>query len=247
MYKAGLILFISLFSITACALQTPIEPDVLGPSEIFFVQSATGGFLNTTLDPMILELRDLSPNVIWFADRPERQSGAIRVIDFINRWRSYGFGSDAPNAALHAVSTNGAYAATIAITLRNPQYDSVNDSIKYEVTPLDGMNLDGLEGKLAEATLFIDGAVPTISIAGRVTTSDGESLPGVIVTAKSTNITTITNESGDYNLTFKIVSADHEVEFSTTGFSAVIKIVNQSTNNLNIVMTEELQIGSESK
>src|SRR5262245_45880194 len=47
-----------------------------------------------------LTLRGVSPQVVWFSDRPARQSGHIPVGEFVEAWAGYGFVKDPPEAAL---------------------------------------------------------------------------------------------------------------------------------------------------
>ncbi len=47
-----------------------------------------------------LTLRKVNPQVVWFSDRPARQSGHIPVGGFARSWEGFGFVEDPPNAAL---------------------------------------------------------------------------------------------------------------------------------------------------
>lgn len=57
--------------------------------------------------------------VHWFTDRPQRASGTMSTADLSRKWKSYGFTSDKPNAAL--VVTSGAREVTTIVELGQPR------------------------------------------------------------------------------------------------------------------------------
>lgn len=79
-------------------------------------------------------------------------------------------------------------------------------------------------------------------ISGKVTSPDGESLPGVSVLIKGSNTGTVTDTEGSYKLT--VPSGDAVVVFSFIGFSQEeITVGNQTV--IDIILTPSLESLSE--
>jgi hypothetical protein len=73
--------------------------------------TAVKGKKNTYL----MTLRGASDHVIWFADRPARQSGFLPTAGFVSSWAGYGFAEDPPNVALVTRDRSGATDTVVAV------------------------------------------------------------------------------------------------------------------------------------
>src|SRR4028119_577792 len=64
--------------------------------------------------------------------------------------------------------------------------------------------------------------LPTGTVSGRVTSAEGEALPGVTVSVSSSSLqgtrTTVTSENGEYNIPL-LPPGEYEVSFELEGFS----------------------------
>lgn len=90
--------------LTGAALALAFGATVAGAEEaklqLMFVQSSAG----STADPdaQTLRLTDVTPQALYFSDRPERVAGHIPMDDCPSYWRegADNFGEDPPNATL---------------------------------------------------------------------------------------------------------------------------------------------------
>jgi hypothetical protein len=147
-------------------------------ASVLFTQSATSGSLTSAAgNRMTLTLRGVAPQVIWFQDRPERHAGHISATAFVSHWRSFGFQSDAPNAALTLLNAPDNADTVVVELLRPPRYNSAQGTLTYEVrllsqTPdrLDDFGADvdaAVPSRFGVASLFIDDAQAPIAGVGR--------------------------------------------------------------------------------
>jgi hypothetical protein len=118
--------------------------------ELLFVQSASGVVFKDS-KPATLILKNVSPTVIFFADRPQRVAGHVAMPGFLKAWNesSESFSDDPPNANLSIVGDGKV--TNVVVELLNPQYDG--SDLTYDVTVLEG-ELPATAGTTA---LFIDG------------------------------------------------------------------------------------------
>ncbi len=106
---AGIVVAIAATVLAACGTSNDARSGSSGPtaakaptpgllfvveSERATARSGTGGSAIT------LTMGQLEPDMTWFSDRPGRQVGHGHPIDLVYRWKTFGFASDPPNAAL---------------------------------------------------------------------------------------------------------------------------------------------------
>ncbi|MBU0455278.1 MAG: hypothetical protein KKA99_00630 [Gammaproteobacteria bacterium] len=157
-----------IYSITALAL--PTSPSKNPPLQLLFIQEAK----IAELTPMQqtgqyqLTLKQVSPRVIYFSDRPHRVVGQTTTSKFINAWNknSDSFAKNNPNAALHyatfeASNKHGIH--TTVYKLQKPVYNKAAHTLTYQVTPLQ------TDFALAHITyhdpvLFIDSFIPSCGV-----------------------------------------------------------------------------------
>ena len=101
----------------------------------------------------VLTLTGMNSKVIWFTDRPERQSGVAYTDAFIANWPmgDDDFEVDPPNAVLVGENADGEE-FEIAMELMNPEWNQ--DILTLRVLPLGEALPDKLG--LSAAHLFID-------------------------------------------------------------------------------------------
>lgn len=115
-----------------------------------------------------LTLRDPSPFVTVFSDRPERRAYRVDAERFVDSWAAYGFEEDPPNAALEAADAPPGQDLMI-VELSDPE---LTDSGRITYTARQGTEQSSHKASfqreaddLAEATierpmLFIDSGTP---------------------------------------------------------------------------------------
>jgi hypothetical protein len=104
---------------------------------LLYVQTAGSG----TFEPIAgssskfrLVLNDVSPNVVYFSDRPNRLAGQVSTTHFLKR---IGFGGDLnPNAAID-IQGAPSDSDVIVAALSRPAYDRRSKTLSYEITVLD--------------------------------------------------------------------------------------------------------------
>lgn len=114
---------------------------------LLYVLNAGGG--SQTGD--VLRLTEVSGRVVFFSDRPARNSGQQSVQEFVAGWTSNGFSTDPPNADLQVGV--GSQATGYLLELRDPVYDATTDTLTFRVTSLDGRPAPAQFGA---AVLFVD-------------------------------------------------------------------------------------------
>ena len=116
--------------------------------------TARTGTMSKTAKGYSLVLHQVSPQILWFTDRPNRKSGMIPTHGFIGHWHKL-YQGDAPNIGLvHAglaSNTNG-IATPMAMELSNPVVNG--SSIRFKVKMLEGDRVK--LGKLKDLAIFID-------------------------------------------------------------------------------------------
>jgi len=115
--------------------------------QMLFVQTAK----SATLADGKLTLQGISPNTVFFSDRPERVAGHLATSEMIPLWGEGkdSFTKDPPNATLSAFGGDGKV-MNVVVELRNPALDG--DKMSYDVKVLQGKMPPKAEG----ASLFID-------------------------------------------------------------------------------------------
>jgi hypothetical protein len=122
---------------------------------VFFVQSAKS--VEFDAGSGILTLKDVSPVMIWFTDRPQHLAGHEMVQDFVGNW---GQGKDSfavnpPNATLSIFE--GDHVQDAVVVLSDPRLKG-NDLV-YHVDLLEGQ----IPATAGISTLFIDSAVRRVA------------------------------------------------------------------------------------
>lgn len=120
--------------------------------QLMFVQLADSVEIDATAHT--LRLVDVGPQTLYFADRPERIAGHVKMDVFLEEWTAKAgadnFGADPPNATL-SVYEPGADNNTVAVVeISDPKVDGSDLVYTYEV-------IEGTLPATGEATsLFID-------------------------------------------------------------------------------------------
>ena len=134
---------------------------------MLFAATADGGTMEAVegTSRFELTLNGVTPQVVWFSDRPARQSGHIPVGELVESWEGYGFVEDPPNAALAVMGADDGQ-DTVVVELGSPELDEQQNTVRFAAEVLDeatgnlshlASDLDqSVEGTFGPATLFID-------------------------------------------------------------------------------------------
>jgi thioredoxin 1 len=137
-------------------------------TSLLFTQSASSG----TFGPedggrRELTLRGVSPETVWFEDRPGRRAGQRATGAFVRDWAQMGFVKDAPNAALDVLSATDEANTVVVELIGRPRYDAARRTLRYSVRVLDdqtgpgGLRADPTVPRTFDAaSLFIDNSPP---------------------------------------------------------------------------------------
>lgn len=134
-----------------------------------------------TADRYTLTIADTDPSIVWFTDRPARQSGVATLERFAAEWAPGGpFATDPPNAAIVLHATVGT-TDTIVVELSTLSADATSRTITSEVRVLSRTETNELTGNLAYYGQRDDptgiparlGAITLFVDPGPVTTSGG--------------------------------------------------------------------------
>lgn len=121
-----------------------------GTADFLFVQTAKT--MSYTPNANRLSLEGISPETLFFSDRPERIAGNMETTRFVPFWSegTDSFLSDPPNADL-SILENGVLRQTV-VELRDPSIEDDGDRLVYTVRIIKGdMPVEG-----ADPSLFID-------------------------------------------------------------------------------------------
>jgi microcystin-dependent protein len=135
---------------------------------VLFAFNAKSGSLDPQhKDRFTLVLRGLDERGLWFADRPNRDSGTVPTRGFFGKWTRLGFAADPPNAAL-TIEGAPEDEDAVALELEDPRFRRSSESVRLDVRVLEGPSagLAHLVSKLDEdvdrefgrASLFVDNA-----------------------------------------------------------------------------------------
>lgn len=135
--------------------------------EYLFVQTAKKAEIKATQTDRTytLTFKDISPYVVYFTDRPNRETGHLSMQEYLTTWKNGAdtFAKSAPNAALEGVKfagiKNGMEAVSYTFALSQPVYNEKANTLAYTVTLLSGEKVLTKEqlGKMRRPVLFIDG------------------------------------------------------------------------------------------
>lgn len=119
---------------------------------LMFVQLADKVKIDTVAKT--LRLVDVGPQTLYFADRPERLAGHIRMDAFLEEWTTKAgadnFGADPPNATLSIYEPGKADNTLAVVEISNPKLDG--EDLVYNYTLIDGT----LPASGEATSLFID-------------------------------------------------------------------------------------------
>jgi hypothetical protein len=105
-------------------------------SNRLYVAAAESGTLTPTENgsEFIITLNQVWTDVLWFTDRPERETGENATTDYVGYLWSFIYGDVAPNAVIkfHVAGAN----AGLFVALGKPDYDSGAGILKFKVTVL---------------------------------------------------------------------------------------------------------------
>jgi uncharacterized protein YjbI with pentapeptide repeats len=172
MARRSAIVGVAVTCVIALGAQTaPAQEQEIG---LLFAQTANRGTMKPIKGPtprFNLRLYGVNPQVVWFSDRPARQSGQIAVPDFTRSWPGFGFIDDPPNAALTLLEA-GNRRDTVVMELGHPDFKPKKNRVRYSAQLLDEAtgNLSHLNSDLdprvnrrfRSPSLFIDDATARV-------------------------------------------------------------------------------------
>ena len=129
--------------------------------KFLFIQGAQSGSISeVNATTSTLELSDVSDKTILFSDRPDRIVGSANTTDFIGNWSTgeNSFAIDPPNAVL-ILDDEEQRQEIAVIELFNPEYDSVANTLKYDIAAENATTTTtsiDLPGEFEQSTLVID-------------------------------------------------------------------------------------------
>lgn len=152
----------------------PVQPEVQEIGQLF-TQTAERGKLahpkRGDSSRFNLVLGGVSHQVVWFQDRPGRQSGHIPTGSFAQSWAGFGFEEDPPNAALTVLDAPH-HRDTVVLTLGTPRYKASEEKLVYparigeeatgNLSHLESSRDDAVRARFGEASLFIDDATAPV-------------------------------------------------------------------------------------
>ena len=155
---AVLVLAAVSLSILAWYVQTVRTAADQADPTFLYVQTAHSGSLSPEgVDGQrTLTLNDVSPVTVYFADRPDRETGHEPTEDFIANWNQGedSFASNPPNAALDIFGEDSQN--ILIVELMSAQYDVQNQTLEYQVLILDDETEGHIPETFNEVALFID-------------------------------------------------------------------------------------------
>ena len=154
----AIVLIAVIFAVVKISAPHPESEMTATQPSFLYIQTAHSGSLSPEgVDgKRTLTLNDVSPLTVYFADRPNRETGHESTADFIAGW---GHGEDSfagnpPNAALDIFSEDAQN--ILIVELLSAQYDVQHQTLEYEVLLLDDEGGGHIPETFAEVALFID-------------------------------------------------------------------------------------------
>lgn len=142
-------------------------------SNRLYMAAAESGILTPTGsgDEYVITLENVLPDVLWFTDRPQRQSGKEPTADYVQYGWSRVYGQVAPNAVMKFY-VSGENAGIFA-TLKALAYDAVAKTLTFQATLLNTTSDEWLGQILTFDT-------PVLTVLNNVTDLDDTPLTFVI-------------------------------------------------------------------
>lgn len=122
------------------------DPDI----ELLFVQTSEG--LSVDADAGTFRLVGVSPQTLYFSDRPNRLAGHITMENYLKEWTEApdDFNDDPPNATLSVYEPGQAQSSLVVVEILNPVVEGEDLIYSYRL----------IDGKMPEnggmVALFID-------------------------------------------------------------------------------------------
>jgi len=144
--RSAIVIGLAAACIAALGAQTATAAKSKPPEQrisLLFAQTATKG----TMKPVEgtprfhLRLQGVNPQVVWFSDRPARQSGQLPVGGFARSWAGFGFLDDPPNAALTLLHAGDRH-DTVIVKLGKPHFKPKKHLVRYSARRLDAATGD---------------------------------------------------------------------------------------------------------
>jgi hypothetical protein len=140
--------------LTAAALAALMIPATAAVADdepmLMFVQTAND--FDADPDSGSLRLIGVSPQTLYFSDRPVRLAGHLTMADYLKTWNEGGddFNADPPNATLSVYNANADDNTLVVIEIDDPVVDGADLIYKYSL----------IEGTMPESggatAIFID-------------------------------------------------------------------------------------------
>jgi hypothetical protein len=97
-------------------------------NDIFLQQGSNGSFVNDGSGNYTLTMTDVVPYTVYFADRPERDTGFVPMDKFL---KGFDFGvNNPPNAAIILPDENET-SDMVVVKLTKPQYNNTTQTVTY--------------------------------------------------------------------------------------------------------------------
>lgn len=172
-------------------------------------------------DQYILTFNNVLPDIVWYTDRPSRDTGVYSMETFIlSTWPAV-YGDENPNALLQFNMPSTQITEGCFLEIKNPEYDSSNEILTFDATMLQST----LDNEIT-APLEIDNAVMTVlnNISTQKRASSYVQYCAK-ATVESTSTTNSRSSSGTYTLTLhqpdsEVFQADHAPSRSSSVMSA---------------------------
>jgi hypothetical protein len=183
------------------------------PSNRIYVFSAAQGTLAPALtgakktaavegrsDRYSLTLENVSKELLWYSERPERSSSTITMKDYISRVWPDVYSEISPNAILDGYMRGQTSNDGLYLILQAPEYDAGTDRLIFQVTLLDATT----ENKHPDTPVYIDNIKITVLDNGPKDETDDWSFVQVAPESHFES----TAVSGEYKLYLKDVYAE---------------------------------------
>ncbi|MFN0065369.1 MAG: hypothetical protein ACKVOH_03950 [Chlamydiales bacterium] len=151
-------LLIALLLLTACTADKPKKHAPL-QNILCVIHSVEGRFLSVANNPNegLFSMIDVDRSVAFFTKGPGREAGSVALEQFLSSWHGQAqkMHDDPPNAGFVFYGNREAQYSEIAIEVRDPMYDPVNNVLSFHIfSILKEFPFD--EKHMEEVTLFID-------------------------------------------------------------------------------------------
>ena len=144
------------------ASQTGLATNAKNVSMLFVQTAHAGKITQASKNNYRVVLKDVSPYVTYFSDRPNRITGVMPLQKFLKVWDkgSDSLSIDHPNVGIQAIldatePQQNNQMITSILTLSNPRYDAENKTLTYDAKTLN-KNESIPNQQLKYVALFID-------------------------------------------------------------------------------------------